>query len=457
MTAASSWQPILNDEAAARAVRAIAAIAGDLLEMPPRAPKPGQRISPPFSLAEGDAGQALLFAYLDLAHPGQGWEEAALARLHRAIEAAGAIQTFPGLYSGFTGVAWVVEHFQSPELGTEAGNPGGGEESTGEDSAGEDSAEDHDPGAEIAAALAQYLEQPPNPEEYDLISGLVGVGAWALERWPRPFARECLERVAERLAETAEERPEGLTWLTPPELVPERERAQHPRGYHNLGVAHGVPGVIALLAGMYAAGVAGGSARRLLDGAVSWLLAQNQGPQALSCFGYYAGSESASTTTRLTWCYGDPGVAAALFAAARAVGHAGWEREALAIGRAAARRTLRPEERARVPDTGLCHGAAGVGHLFNRLYQASGEESFQVAARIWFEQALASARPGAGVGGFLALHSDADNQLDWQPDAGFLTGSAGIGLALLAATQPTEPAWDRVLLASLPQRRDLGD
>jgi hypothetical protein len=38
-------------------------------------------------------------------------------------------------------------------------------------------------------------------------------------------------------------------------------------------------------------------------------------------------------------------------------------------------------------------------------------------------------------------------------DPGFLTGAAGIGLALLAATSPVEPAWDRVLLASVPPRQ----
>jgi hypothetical protein len=32
-----------------------------------------------------------------------------------------------------------------------------------------------------------------------------------------------------------------------------------------------------------------------------------------------------------------------------------------------------------------------------------------------------------------------------------LTGAAGIALALLAAATPIEPAWDRMLLVSIPQ------
>jgi len=45
------------------------------------------------------------------------------------------------------------------------------------------------------------------------------------------------------------------------------------------------------------------------------------------------------------------------------------------------------------------------------------------------------------------------------PDAGFLTGAAGVGLALLAATGDREPTWDRFLLLSAPElspRRQTG-
>jgi hypothetical protein len=43
----------------------------------------------------------------------------------------------------------------------------------------------------------------------------------------------------------------------------------------------------------------------------------------------------------------------------------------------------------------------------------------------------------------------AGSDLGWQDDPGFLTGAAGVGLALLAATTPVEPAWDRLLLTAI--------
>jgi hypothetical protein len=441
----SSWQPILLDDAASRAGEVIAAIAADLLRLSPpgeEAPAPAAAPPPKFSLAEGDAGQALFFAYLDLAHPDSGWEQAALRHLERAIETSARLQTYPGLYSGFTGVAWVLEHFQEPIFAGDATPP---EEAPAEP--------EDDPGVEIAAALAAYLGHLRGAKDYDLISGLAGMGAYALERWPRLWSRECLEQLAARLEETADQRPEGFAWHTPPELILERDRATYPSGCYNLGVAHGVPGVIGLLGGMCAAGVAVSSARRLLDGAVAWLLAQKQGPDAASCFSYQTAPDAPAVATRLAWCYGDLGVAATLLAAAQAVGDSAMKEEALAIGRATAARAARPEEIARTPDYGLCHGATGVAHLFNRLYQGSGDPRFRQAALFWFEHALAAAKPGTGVGGYLALLSEDQESADWRPDPGFLTGAAGIGLALLAATQACEPAWDRLLLASLPPRR----
>src|SRR6185295_13537864 len=106
------------------------------------------------------------------------------------------------------------------------------------------------------------------------IGGLVGFGVYALERLPRPSAVACLEQVVASLAETAERRDSGTTWWTDPGWLPPWQSKPAPNGYYNLGLAHGVPGVIALLGAACAAGVAADIARPLLDGAVAWLMAQ---------------------------------------------------------------------------------------------------------------------------------------------------------------------------------------
>lgn len=427
-----SWQPILTGDLAERARQAIDGIAADLRRVAFDAPRSDSstwsRRGP--SLAGGDAGLACFFTYLDAARPGEDLGDVALELLERAIEGTGAVQSPPGLYGGFSGVAWTLEHLRGRVF---------------EDEGGED------PGEEVAGSIVDYLGHTPWQSDYDLISGLVGFGVYALERGSRPGGPECLARVIGRLSELAIRGPEGITWHTPAHLVGPVNLDRYPEGNFNVGLAHGVPGVIGFLGEACAAGVE--EARPLLDGAVSWLLRQKLPEGVGSVFPYSVAPGVESTPARLAWCYGDLGVTLSLLLAARAVGQEEWEREALAIGRACAARTF---EKSGAVDAGVCHGLAGNAHLFNRLAQATGDPLFLEAARSWFARTLDQRRPGEGLGGYLMYVIDENDELAWREEPGFLTGSAGLGLALLAATTAVEPEWDRVLVVSVPPRGRAG-
>ncbi len=409
----AAWQPILAGELGARAERVVLELAEALAE-------PG--FISPVSLAGGAPGLALFFAYLGRSRPGEGHEERASRLLDQAIDAVGAAPVDASLYGGFTGVAWTAEHLAASHL-------------VGDDDANEG----------IDEALLDLLAQSPWREDHDLVSGLAGLAVYALERRRRPSGRQCLELILDRLEETAERQAGRATWKTRPELIEELTRRDHPDGYYNVGAAHGVPGVVAILAPMAAAGIGDGRAWQLLGEAIAWVLDQRRA-EALagtgSVFPYFVGPAIAARPARFAWCYGDPGVAASLLAAARAVGDEPLERAALGLSR---RSADQPATRADVVDAGLCHGAAGLAHLFNRIYQSSGDAACAAAARRWFARALEMRRPGEGLAGFLSW---AGAEGGWRSDAGLLTGAAGIALALLGAISSIEPAWDRLLLAS---------
>jgi hypothetical protein len=84
---------------------------------------------------------------------------------------------------------------------------------------------------------------------------------------------------------------------------------------------------------------------------------------------------------------------------------ADWEREAIEIARRGAKRE---PETAGVKDAGVCHRAAGLGHIFNRVFQATGEGVFREAADYWFERTLAMRRPGQGIAGFSSYRPGID-------------------------------------------------
>jgi lantibiotic modifying enzyme len=395
----------------ARAQAAIDAIAHDLRAL--------DRFSVGPTVAAGAAGIALFFAYLaevredeEAAAEAELWLDAALDRLGAVYPPA------ESFLSGYTGVAWTVIQLCDADTAKEVCSA-------------------------IDGSLEARLATPPEARHYDLIVGLVGIGLYLLDAPESPGRRAQLETVLSQLEQRAVADASGFSWFTPPEQLPAWQRSICPQGYFNLGLAHGVPGVIGLLSRMLLANVERERVSRLLEGAMQWML----GVSSCRVEGRYPswrGIGASDTPARLAWCYGDMGVASVMLSAARAAERQDWYAEALALSHLT---TRRPPELALVRDGGLCHGAAGVAHILNRLFHGIDEPSLRERARYWFGQLLDLRQPGGGCGGFSMFDPEADPQ--WRTDPGVLTGSAGIGLALLAATSAHMPEWDRSLLMDI--------
>jgi hypothetical protein len=86
-------------------------------------------------------------------------------------------------------------------------------------------------------------------------------------------------------------------------------------------------------------------------------------------------------------------------------------------------------------------------HLYNRLFNATGLKQFRESAEFWAIRTLqyrSEARPN--IGGF-SFYSPLDQT--WSANVGLLTGTSGIGLALLAMISETVPVWDEFLMVDL--------
>lgn len=414
------WQPILDPEDRQSCWNAVEEIERALLEAVAEAPDAD--VNP--NLGAGLAGRALFFAYFDAVREDEEAGDQAVELIGRSIEALSHQTLLPSLYGGFCGVGWVVEHL-TREL------YGGADDITGA----------------VDAALREHLDKAPAERlQFELIEGLAGFGLYLLERLPHPDAARLLETTLDHLERSAEESPNGCTWFTPNAWIPSWQQASFPEGCYNLGVAHGVPGVLGFLAAAQRAGISDPRIPRLAEGTVRWLLRHRLPDGGISVFPAMSIPGRDLEPARTAWCYGDPGVAAVLLSAAQAFGRPDWEEVALDAARLAARRA---PEVVRVVDAGLCHGAAGLGHLYNRMYQAAGDPELKEAAVAWFRRALDLRTPGRGVAGYRAWTATRPGErAAWQDDPGFLLGASGVGLALLAAVSDVDPAWDRVLQAS---------
>jgi class I lanthipeptide synthase len=418
----ATWRQLLEDRDAERAWKVIDDIAQALR---PHAENLDPEGDP--SVVNGTAGLALFYAYLGAETGREEWTELGSRLIDHSIDALSARPLLPDLYDGFTGIGWAIDHLQGIlfEPDDDGADP------------------DADP---IGESLVQVLQQPRARGDFDLIGGLSGFGIYAFDALPRPAARRSLELLVERLIEIGEPVGGGFSWFTPPEVLPDWLREQEPDGRYNLGVSHGVAAVISVLGLCSAAGVMSETQRDILDRAVDWLLAQKQTGKSW-CFANSVVKGKPAGRDRLAWCYGDPGISAALFTAARHCGNAAWEAAALDVARTAARRGTDPED-SEIVDAALCHGSAGLAHLFNRMHQASGDPLLADAARAWFRYTVDMQRPGGGIAGYEFFAAPG-----WLPLPGFISGLAGVGLGLLGGVSAREPRWDQFLAVSVPLDR----
>jgi lantibiotic modifying enzyme len=408
-----SWEPLLQGKTVSRAWDVVLELSSVLAEE--AAPLASA------SYSKGHSGIALFYSYLAAATAQDQAADLAAGFIDRALDACdSARHSELGLFGGISGVAWTYRHVN--------------ELMTGEVCAG--LTEDVD------LALLDAVQRSPWQWEYDLFYGLTGLGIYALDHADRTFSEKAVSAIVTRLEELAVPCNPGVTWVSHPKFMPLDYQETYPNGRYDFCMAHGVSGVIGFLAECCHRDFERSRAAQLLRGAVEWLLAHKRPEDEGSTFSAFL--DTYSQSCRSAWCYGDPGVCAALLSAAQALEEPTWEQEALSI---ALKDCRRPPEDCRVFDAQVCHGAAGLGHLYNRLYHATGLEEFGHAARGWFERTLDMRVPGQGIAGYLSWWATSS---EWTRDPGLLGGAAGIGLSLLGAISETEPRWDRpFLLANL--------
>jgi lantibiotic modifying enzyme len=287
--------------------------------------------------------------------------------LAECIQLASTLEMPIGLWNGCTGLRWAVAHLADGEIAQAITT-------------------------RLDTAIEHALRHAPADLSFDLYSGLAGILL--------AYAEDCSPS-GSRITRLVIDRLVAIDWAQLRSLP---------------GCAHGIAGVVAALATFVATGHgaiadrdAMARARGLLRQLVARLVAAD--PRGL----------------RLSWCSGGPGVALGLLAAARALRDDGLARRAIATALVA----LAPSGNAPPGDATLCHGAAGLAHISNRLYQATGRAELADHARAWLRRTM-------------------DVAIRRRADPSLLVGAAGVGLTLLAAATPLAPRWDRTLAADLP-------
>lgn len=417
-----SWNPLLDGAQRDAAVATVRDITAALADPPPcslleEQSEEAARVTNA-SLALGNAGTAVSLGYLSLVDRGEPSYAATARRL--IADAAGVMSRHvlrPTLFGGFTGIAWALAKLRAWNV-----------VATSDQSF-----------AAVDKGLLRHVDRDPAPGEVELIYGIAGCLVYALARLPNPDALRIIERGLHALEVNAEATEAGMTWFVPASHLHSTTLERAPEGCYNLGVSHGNPGVVSVVAEIHRLGIDPPRTRRLLEESVRWLLAQELDG---GLFPSLIGPGVDPKPARVSWCYGSPGIPIALLRAARALGRDDWRDTALRLARVAAET---PFEASGVIDPPFCHGAAGLMHQFNRLHQETGIPLFADAARAWFDRTLEYRVDGEGVAGFSARSLPGAGKY---PEPGMLYGVAGIAAVFAAAVSDVEPTWDAMFALS---------
>jgi lantibiotic biosynthesis protein len=403
-------------------------------EMPPLLSLGLKRQWSPISLALGDVGHAIAFGYLHQLYPNEGWDRVAHEYMKQAAAGLNEIPDVPlGLFGGLTGVTSAARYLSL-------------------DGRRYQKASAVLDGHLFALARSWLSSLPPDGgvpvSTYDLISGLTGIGRYLLAAAISSTEAEQLALDLLKLMIRWSLIPETTGFYTPPELVPEFERRRDPTlgsGYINCGLAHGVPGPLALMALAYRSGIQLSGLTDAIYALAYWLkgtvLESPSGPDVPYHVSLTRNRRQAGMT-RTAWCYGNPGAARALQLAGSALHDDVLQTESLRLMRGVASRS--PEVRS-IPAPTFCHGMAGVLQVLSRYLDDSSEpDSLLVNFAQDILQAILIRYDQSTTTGFQDL--EPGNGLVANP--GLLEGASGIALVLLGASRTLNTTWDISFLLS---------
>ncbi|RLU80170.1 lanthionine synthetase [Streptomyces griseocarneus] len=286
----------------------------------------------------------------------------------------------------------------------------------------------------------------PDLAEFDAIRGLSGYGAYLLRRTSdsdvvRDVLAYCV-RLTEPLADHGDVLPGWWTGTGPSG----RPDDHFPLGHANSGMAHGVGGVLALLALAAQRGILIDGHHTALSTILRWLDRWQEKTGSGPAWPYWVtrdalhrGHPATFAPRRPSWCYGTAGLARAQQLAALALDEVPRQIEA---ENALAAALTDPAQLKATTGNGLCHGIASLAHIAARTARdahTSTARQLQAAT----PPLLTAICPPDTIPTALAAAI-----VDGNAGPGLLDGAAGIALALLtpATNTPPRTAWDACLL-----------
>lgn len=293
---------------------------------------------------------------------------------------------------------------------------------------------------DIDVILSYHLKKEIGKDNYDFLHGVVGIGFYFLKHYKyRPqVSLVQIKRILDYLESSAIYEEDGKYKWTMIDTYDDNKVKT------NISLSHGMASIVIFLSRTLHLGIIEDNIAlvKLLKGALKFVLAQQIDHSEYGSYFPNLALESIPTIvrSRLAWCYGDLGIAMALWQAGNALKDQDAIDFAKKILKFSATRTNLVQ--ASVHDAGLCHGAAGVAQVFLRMGKEMQLPELYKAYEYWKDITLRMGSHQDGVGGYKAFRAKED---EWIAFSSVLEGAAGIGFTLLSEVNSD---WDEILLLS---------
>ena len=408
-----NWSPIVDEKNAAPYREKLSEISDVLLEKT-------ETLAGNIGVMGGKAGVALFFFYYAQLTQEEKYVDFAHQLINEIFDEINKEFSIHTLAGGLAGVGWMMEHLVQNDF-VEA---------------------DTD---EILEPLDPFLHKAMiydiEKGNYDFLHGAVGSGTYFISRLAKKDSETYLKELVDHLDKIGHKFDDlggAIAWRS------QLDREKETEGY-NLSLSHGLASIIVFLAKLLEKDIYTEKVSYLLDSSVRYMLAHRLDTEKFqSNFPSWIGTDYPLSHSRLAWCYGDLGIGLALWQAAQSAKNKEWQEVAVkTLLHSTNRKDLKENA---VIDAGLCHGAAGMAHIYNRAYHYMGNDTFKETALYWLENTLKLATYEDGYAGYKAWHTEKYG--GWVAEAGLLEGIAGIGLMLVSMLSDIEPNWDRCLFIS---------
>lgn len=407
------WEPILCGEHAILAINILKEIETRILKELDNEPR--------LELAHGIAGQLIFLSEYDSNH------DALQNEIEKFLDKISEQTSFTGgLMTGLSGLGFALKIINDKQHHME-----------------------HTFFDDIYHYVRRFAMTHIQPGDYDYMHGFLGECYFLLEEDNSTDNLELFQAAIKNLEKLSCKRSNGITWtnkLDARGFNPNVTDVSPLPEMYNLGLAHGMPGIIYILKCL--------SLRYpelmlspMIDDALSFLISEEAKEDKRANGRYYKAYASPYGDIHkgltLAWCYSDLGISMIYFKLSEISGNKELFDRAIKIASFCAVKRI---EDTPVETSGLCHGAAGIAHLFNKIYNITKDPIFKTASVYWFDVLFKKFIIHQNGSSLIHSISKRHNGESYNVDNGFLDGLAGIGLSIHTAIGSRTPQWDRILL-----------